>query len=923
MKVAFRLRRLSELAPATALLLPSQRPEDVLRLCTRLGGDALPHIYAVADGFLLQLSHPLPGPVAGAVRLRNLADNLLLPVDAELVPGLLPDEAAALVRERGLVFLPGDRVLEFSPGEPLPLGGLLGAAGLERRSWQALPEAPALAERLSEITLDLPEVPPEVVLEAGGEGIGTETPQPPDAGLPSKVLGTTGFNLGKGLAWLGKALHLGWLARAGAHLMAGAVARVPRLSEALLGRQGAALRELLRQFREGDVERALRHALPLGSEERGATPAGDARLPTHDLRYSLADLLGGGGPGRLWYDPAELRRELENEYRKQAERATRQGDFRRAAFIYGKLLGDYSSAAAVLARGGLHRDAAVIYLARLGDTLAAAREYEAAGEVDRALQLYRQRGEHELAGDLLRRAGEEEAAVAEYRLAADRLVATGRGHFQAGEMLLNRARRPDLAREYFQAGWEQRPDGAAVPCAIRLARLHARDGAPDQLLALAAEAEQFFGPAGNDGPAAEFYKELARLAAEPALVGIRADLRDRALLGIAAKMRQRVEGMTAAPNLVSTMLGQSPAWSPAIVSDAQWAVKSATKRPAVRARASAAVAVATVTIQARNPIVRAVCWAPDSGDVFLGFESGEVACFQPRSGEVVYLPADDNALQQMPVISLASSDAGDAVVVIRKKWPEWGHLSSLNRRGAGYRLEESRVIQTADNPWLGPVVAKAHDQFTALWNGVEVELLQGPRLLPVDRLKFEWPEKGPATFLLLPSFAETAAALAALWLAGEVVGYIASCLPWQPSEVLCLGWGACPEPSGTLKRPSYSWFLKGPSGLELAELGSDGALNWSDLQFENGRFTQVISRSHSGPKPHLAVAIVRPGLVAALTPDTLQMLRCRPGGCHPLTSMAVSLPEAVACFPHSRGQEFLVVTTNGRVARVPLPSLRG
>src|SRR5439155_7378722 len=141
--------------------------------------------------------------------------------------------------------------------------------------------------------------------------------------------------------------------------------------------------------------------------------------------------------------PAELQRELEREYRKQAEAATRRGDYRRAAFIYGKLLGDYRMAAAVLAQGGLHHDAAVIYLKRLEDHLSAAREFEAAGDVDRALELFRQRGDHVRAGDLLRRMGEEELALAEYREAAS-LLAQSQGHFQAGELLLTKAQRPDL-----------------------------------------------------------------------------------------------------------------------------------------------------------------------------------------------------------------------------------------------------------------------------------------------------------------------------------------------------------------------------------------------------------------------------------------------------------------------------------------------
>ena len=56
-----------------------------------------------------------------------------------------------------------------------------------------------------------------------------------------------------------------------------------------------------------------------------------------------------------------MQRELAAEYRKAAEQAIRRGDYRRAAFIYGKLLRDYRTAANVLMQGGLHHDAAVLF----------------------------------------------------------------------------------------------------------------------------------------------------------------------------------------------------------------------------------------------------------------------------------------------------------------------------------------------------------------------------------------------------------------------------------------------------------------------------------------------------------------------------------------------------------------------------------
>ncbi len=334
-------------------------------------------MHLAADGFLVKLPRAIDTPLAGVIRLRGLSADLLLPVDAELVPPLLPDEAAALVRQRGLVFLPGGRVLEFDPTGALPLANLVHDAAVERRPWQALPEPEELPEELTEIALEVPDTLPDDVLQPGGDGVGTESAEIPDASLPSKVAGKALFGLGKSFAWLGKSLHLPGLTAFGASLLSGAMSLAPRLSEQLLDKQEAMLRNLLRQFREGNIEEALRRALPLGDGfGRGSVPARDAWLPQHSLYYSLANLLGSrGSQGRasVWFGGGNTYNELLQEYRKQADQAAARGDFRRAAFIYGKLLRDFRSAALVLARGGLHRDAAILYERALNDLPAAAR----------------------------------------------------------------------------------------------------------------------------------------------------------------------------------------------------------------------------------------------------------------------------------------------------------------------------------------------------------------------------------------------------------------------------------------------------------------------------------------------------------------------------------------------------------------------
>src|SRR5947209_1453811 len=351
MQVPFRLRKTSRAAPAAGLLLLSEDVADLLALCARLGPGgagaggtsggpgALPPVYPVPGGFVVQPRGAVPAALPGVVRLHTLAPNLYLPVDSELVPGLLADEAAGLVRGRGLVFLPGGQVLGFDPARPLPLAALLWVGRVSPRGWQPLPPPVPRPERLREILLEKQDETPDVILERGGTSVGVEQPRPPAGGLLPGAAGHASSALGRALVWLGGLLRWPGLARAGAGMVRDALGRVPRLSEGLLGRQEAALRELLRQFREGNLEEALRRALPLGGGPgRGkSTPYRDARLPAHNLAYRLADLLGlGRGPASIWYGGGDVQAELANEYRRAAEEATRRGDHRRAAFIYGR-----------------------------------------------------------------------------------------------------------------------------------------------------------------------------------------------------------------------------------------------------------------------------------------------------------------------------------------------------------------------------------------------------------------------------------------------------------------------------------------------------------------------------------------------------------------------------------------------------------
>jgi hypothetical protein len=916
MKIPFRLRRRSAVQTASALLLTSLDVGELLDLCARLDCNPLPPIYAVAGGFLLKLREPVTASFPRTIRLRALADNLFLPVNAELVPALLDDEMEGLVRRRGLIFLPGGRVLSFSVDEPLPLSALMTAGPLRRRSWQTLPILPQHAERIRLISLDLPaDNDPEVILDAGGEDIGSEQPRPPDASAGSRALGKTSLGLGRGLMWLGKLLGLKALARWGANLIAGALTRAPRLSEDVLGKQEAALRELLREFREGDRERALRRALPLvGNEDRGSAVSTGWDLPSQNIFYSLANILGtGAGALARWFGGADVQAELAQEYRKAAEEAERKGDARRAAYIYAKLLRDYRTAADALMRSGLYHDAGIIYLTKVGDTLAAARAFAAGGEIERAVQLYRQCGEHVAAAELLWDAGEEEAALAEFRTAADKLVASAGGHLAAGDLLLKRALRADLAIAYYEAGWALRPGANALPCAQRLASLYAADEKPERLLRLLDEADVFFEQAGNETDAGQWYHEVLQLAERDHLAELREDLRDRARLGIAVKLRQHAATQTRPGTIISTLLGQSSGWEPAVVSDAAFALKTALNLPRSAPPREAELLVERIKVG--KGTVTAVCHAPHSGEIFVGFDHRDIVCFRPSSGEVMTIRGEGAT-----TISLATDETARWLVVLRWLVSGGQELATYSQTPAGPYQQSCRSgVDYPQESWLAPsVVPVPGGELCGFWNGQEFRCLALRTLAPWLELPLLSPGLKPTMALLFHPFGFSSRS-------SLDVGLLEGCTLWYSFEgsseytPRSVGWTLGLPEGRSLYSAPLSWLqLDPPVHLELAGLDDQGCLHWSriDCSDPSSSVQRNVSVRAEG---YLAAAIVRSGLVVGVSRSHVDWLRCGAKSFTTLATDRVPLPPAVACFPSHATNEVIVVCREGTLARVTVP----
>jgi hypothetical protein len=932
MQLAYRLDRRVEAAPATGLLLLSHEAADVVALYAGLEHDPPPRTFLIADGFLLLLETATAKPWPRTVKLRQLAEHLLVPVDAELSPQLHDDEAIGLTRDRGLVFLPGGRVLEYTPGSPLEMSTLLAASPVVRNDLSPLPPARRFAEHLS-IALDLPIGGPEDVVEPGGEGIGTEELKPEERGPFSTGGYRASMKMGQIVAKLGKALGLERMRQAGENIARRAAEAAPELAAGLYGAQGAALRELLKLFRSGDVEKALRRAIPKGDDPgyRGRGPGG-ANLPWHSLSYSLGNILGGGGGGpvNLWMGHDEIVEQIFREYRRAAEDASNRGDFRRAAFIYGKLLSDWRAAADVLARGGLHRDAAILYRDRLQDHLCAAGQFEAAGEFDAALAIYEKRDCYELAGDLLLRLGEEEKAHVRYRKAAEEMMRTGRGALRAGEFMLAKTGRDDLAEIYFAAGWDMRKStttfGDVVPCGTHLARIFAKREKAEPFLNLLGEAESHFNAPGNTVAAGQMFNEFASLSSRPQLEGWRDEVRDRCLLALAGKLREHAAAEERPGTIVSTLLGTSGVWDAPVVRDAAVALKASLRPTTNTSELTGSI------VSLGGGTITAARVAPHTGEVFAGFDDGSVVCFRASANKLLHV-----GRCRGEVAALATTMGGDLVVAACMVGDDFDGnevvLRAFHRAvGAEFKPAGQRSLEGSSPTGLAPLIAAYYgDSFTLVRSGPaldDVSILRGADLLPartgVHEENDDWPIDLPLP-KEVPGVAGTpfvvlqkgGLRLCSFVHAGQSPVFAAT------TDAASVDWFPQRPPGTTLLKAPVTWHQHAPERLELAGLNDEGALYWLDLRLSKSGIAAEKVLATGCREGYRAVKLVRPGVMAGLTAHgRLIWLRAsgdRLAEWRPPQQLISPVPP-VAAFYCQPTQELLVLLNSGLLVRTPIPS---
>jgi tetratricopeptide (TPR) repeat protein len=475
--------------------------DAVLYLVPRSSGDLSPQgvLVVLPAGLVPRTTHRSHPYAALSVpaRDRQAAGVVYLPVEARIDPAAADDEVAEVAGDEGDCMLhPTVGRIRLEAGDQRHVVDLLAPPPQRPARWDLAEPGQYVNSRLTAIVpAEVPSL--EQILDQGRGDIGSEPPTldelPPEPDEPSPGL----------VSKLGRGLERG-LARMIEKLAGAGDAAKPRPAEPKKGssagkapgksglfskmadwsrRKMAQFDESLRKNRhrelhrlmrllQNDPDRGLRFALPCGEgKHRGVARPSDT-LPSRNVNFDLRRL-GGGTPGDPWELPGDLYALLRAKYVELAEREMRLGRYRRAAYVYAHLLGDFHHGAAALIQGRHWREAAVLYRDHLDQPDEAARCLEQGGLWTEAIELYQRLGRFEKVGDLYAQLEQPEQAESAWRRAVKGLL-DDRDILAAARLLETKLKVHDEALARLAEGWPQSPQ--AVRCLGEQIALLARLG---------------------------------------------------------------------------------------------------------------------------------------------------------------------------------------------------------------------------------------------------------------------------------------------------------------------------------------------------------------------------------------------------------------------------------------------------------------
>jgi tetratricopeptide (TPR) repeat protein len=150
--------------------------------------------------------------------------------------------------------------------------------------------------------------------------------------------------------------------------------------------------------------------------------------------------------------------QLHSQYMNTAQELTQQQDYKKAAFVYMKLLKNYHMAAQTLEQGGFYQESASVYLKYCSNKLKAAECYEKGNMTENAIELYKELNHDEKVGDLYYALHQKKEAFVYYQKVADGYT-QNQQFVKAALLYKNKMENTTIAQEVLLKGWRLNRDG--------------------------------------------------------------------------------------------------------------------------------------------------------------------------------------------------------------------------------------------------------------------------------------------------------------------------------------------------------------------------------------------------------------------------------------------------------------------------------